>query len=164
VIKTINLSGGLRFWCGNVYVCVRVCVRACLAVDYVCPLSRDIGNNRGSLGAVRENFTLKATITWMTNSNLKAFEIFVSQSHRIGEAQLRYCSVTGRPGDRGSIPGRGERIFPLSSVSRPAMGPTHFPVQLVPVVFSPGLKHGRVLTLTTQTHLVPRSRISRSYL
>jgi hypothetical protein len=27
-----------------------------------------------------------------------------------------------RPGDRGSIPGRGERIFPLTSVPRPALG------------------------------------------
>jgi hypothetical protein len=31
---------------------------------------------------------------------------------------------TGRPGDRGSIPVRGERIFPLASVSRPNLGPT----------------------------------------
>jgi hypothetical protein len=31
---------------------------------------------------------------------------------------------TGRPGDRGSISGRGERIFHLASVSRPALGPT----------------------------------------
>jgi hypothetical protein len=37
-----------------------------------------------------------------------------------------------RPGDRGSIPGRGERIFPLASVSRPALGPTQTPVQWVP--------------------------------
>jgi hypothetical protein len=29
---------------------------------------------------------------------------------------------TGRPGDRGSIPDRGKRIFPLISVSRPAQG------------------------------------------
>jgi hypothetical protein len=28
----------------------------------------------------------------------------------------------GLSGDRGSIPGRGERIFPLASVSRPALG------------------------------------------
>jgi hypothetical protein len=31
---------------------------------------------------------------------------------------------TGRPGDRGSIPGRGERIFRLAFVSRPALKPT----------------------------------------
>jgi hypothetical protein len=38
----------------------------------------------------------------------------------------------GRPGDRGSILGRGERIFLLASVSRPALGPTKPPIQWVP--------------------------------
>jgi hypothetical protein len=46
----------------------------------------------------------------------------------------------GRPGDLGSIPGRGESIFPLASLSRPALGPTQPPVQWEPGVFSPGLK------------------------
>jgi hypothetical protein len=48
--------------------------------------------------------------------------------------------VAGRAGDRGSIPRRGERISPLASVSRPALGPTQPPVQWVPVVLSPGAK------------------------
>jgi hypothetical protein len=34
----------------------------------------------------------------------------------------------------------GERIFPLSSVSIPALGPTQPPVQWVPGVLSPGVK------------------------
>jgi hypothetical protein len=71
--------------------------------------------------------------------------------------------VAGRPADRGSIPGRGERIFPLASVSRPALGSTQPPVQWVPGVLSPGEKRGRGVTLTTHPHLVPRSRMSRSY-
>jgi hypothetical protein len=50
----------------------------------------------------------------------------------------RTNSTIGRPGDRGSIPGRGERIFPLTSVSRPALKPTQPPVQWVTVVLSPG--------------------------
>jgi hypothetical protein len=49
-------------------------------------------------------------------------------------------------GDRGSIPGRGKRIFPLTSVSRPALGPTQPYVQWV---LSTKVKHGRGVTLTT---------------
>jgi hypothetical protein len=55
----------------------------------------------------------------------------------------------GRPGDRGSIPGRGEIFFSVARVSRPALGPTQPPVQWVPGVLSPGLKRGRGVTLTT---------------
>jgi hypothetical protein len=66
-------------------------------------------------------------------------------------------------GDRGSIPGRGERISSLACVSRPALGPTQAPVQWVPRVLSPGLKRGRGVTLTTHPHLMPRSGMSRSY-
>jgi hypothetical protein len=42
--------------------------------------------------------------------------------------------------DRGSILSRGESIFPLASVSRPAVGPTQPPVQWVPGVPSQGRK------------------------
>jgi hypothetical protein len=56
-----------------------------------------------------------------------------------------------------------EQIFPLASVSRPALGPTLPAVQWVPAVLSPGLKRGQGMTLTTHTHLVRRSRMSRSY-
>jgi hypothetical protein len=65
--------------------------------------------------------------------------------------------------DRGSIPGRGEMIFPLASVSRPALGPIQLPVQWVPGVLSPSLKLGLDVTVTTHPHLVPRSIMSRSY-
>jgi hypothetical protein len=56
-----------------------------------------------------------------------------------------------------------QRIFPLASVSRPSLGPTQPPVKWVPGVLSLGLKRGRGVTLTTHPHLVPRSRMSRSY-
>jgi hypothetical protein len=68
-----------------------------------------------------------------------------------------------RPGDRGSIPGRGESIFTLTSVSRPALGPTQPLVQWVPGVLSPGVKRDRGVTLTTHPHLLPRSWMSWSY-
>jgi hypothetical protein len=87
---------------------------------------------------------------------------FVIQSIR-GKATFGIpCSVwlqVGRPGNRG----RGERIFPVASVSRPALGPTNPPVQCVLGVLSPGLKCSWGVTLTTHPYLVPRSRLSRSY-
>jgi hypothetical protein len=58
----------------------------------------------------------------------------------------------------------GQRIFPVASVSRPALGPTQPPVQWVPGVLSPGVYPGRGVTLTTHPHLVPRSIMSRSYI
>jgi hypothetical protein len=58
------------------------------------------------------------------------------------EITLTGAGVAGRLGDRGSIPGRGKRIFTLVSVSRPALGLTQPPVQWVPGVLSPGLKRG----------------------
>jgi hypothetical protein len=60
-------------------------------------------------------------------------------------------------------PAEARGFFPPSSVSRPALGPTQPPVQWVPGVLSPGVKPGRGVTLTTHPHLVPRSRMSRSY-
>jgi hypothetical protein len=54
------------------------------------------------------------------------------------------------------------RDFPLTSVSRLALGLTHPPVQWVPGVVSPRVKSGWGLTLTTHPHLVPRSWMSRS--
>jgi hypothetical protein len=60
----------------------------------------------------------------------------------------------------GLDPRQWQRIFPLTSVTRPALRPTHPPVQWVPGVLSSGLKRGRGVTLTT--HRVPRSRMSRS--
>jgi hypothetical protein len=38
----------------------------------------------------------------------------------------------------GFDPRQGQRIFPLTSVSRPALGPTQPPAQWVPGVLSPG--------------------------
>jgi hypothetical protein len=56
-----------------------------------------------------------------------------------------------------------QRIFPLTSASRPALGPTQPPVQWVPGALCPGVKRGRGVMLTTHPLPVPRSGKSRSY-
>jgi hypothetical protein len=53
---------------------------------------------------------------------------------------------------RGSIPDR-QRIFPLTSASRLALGPTQPPIQWVPGPFSPGVKRGWGVMLTSHPHL-----------
>jgi hypothetical protein len=50
----------------------------------------------------------------------------------------------------------GQRIFPLASVSRPALGSTQPLVKWVPGALSPGLKRGQGVTLTTHHYLVLR--------
>jgi hypothetical protein len=61
--------------------------------------------------------------------------------------------------DRGSIPGRDKGLFPVVSLSRPALRA----IQWVPGTLFPGVKRGRGVTLTTHSHLVSRSRM-RSFL
>jgi hypothetical protein len=46
-------------------------------------------------------------------------------------------------------PRQKQRIFPVTSMSRPTLGPTQPPVQWVPGVLSPGVKRSRCVTLTT---------------
>jgi hypothetical protein len=72
-------------------------------------------------------------------------------------------SFAARGGSNLDDPWQVQRIFPLSSVSRPALGPTQPPAQWVPGVLSPGVKRGRGVMLTTHPHLVLRSRMSSSY-
>jgi hypothetical protein len=62
--------------------------------------------------------------------------------------------------DRGSIPERG--FFPLASVSIPALRSSQSPIQWVPRVLSRG-KAWLGRDADHSSHLVPRSRMSRSY-
>jgi hypothetical protein len=64
-------------------------------------------------------------------------------------------------GRSGFDPRQRQRIFPLVSVSRPALRPTQPPILWVLGSF-PGLKRVRGVTLTTHPY-VPTSRMSRSY-
>jgi hypothetical protein len=59
-------------------------------------------------------------------------------------------------------PRQRQRTFPLTSASRPALGPTQPPILWVPGALSPGVKRGRGVMLTTHPLLVPRLRKSRS--
>jgi hypothetical protein len=84
----------------------------------------------------------------------------------INQKQPRYlsqCSVWLRTGRPGFDPWQRQRIFPLASVSIPPQRPTQPLIQWVLGVLSPGVKRGQGVTLPTHPHLLPRSRISRSY-
>jgi hypothetical protein len=77
-------------------------------------------------------------------------------------AQTVYCLPTGwTTGPSKFYPRQKQKIFPLTSVFRLALGHTQPPVQCLLGVLSPGLKRGRDVTFTTHLHLV--SRMSRSY-
>jgi hypothetical protein len=83
---------------------------------------------------------------------------------RSRDSSVSIVSDTGLSTGRSRfVPWQGQRIFPLSSVSGPALGPTQLPVQWVPGVLSQGVKRDRGVTLTTYLHLVPRSWMSKNY-
>jgi hypothetical protein len=125
-------------------------------------------------GAICRNHTLYVT-TSLHVASLAASYIsigsfadmhFAQHSWKINKAKLHhgsgagYCQYTVwlRTGRSRFDSRQTQRIFPLASVSRPALGPTQPPVHWIL-----GVKRGRGVTLTTHPHLVPRSRMSRSY-
>jgi hypothetical protein len=81
----------------------------------------------------------------------------------VRHAGVAQCSIRLRTGRPGFDPRQRQRIFPLTYASRPALGPTHPPIQWVPGALSPGVKRGRDVKLTIHPLLVPRLRKSRSY-
>jgi len=55
--------------------------------------------------------------------------------------------------------GYGRILFLFSTASRPALGPTHPPVQWVPRALSWGVKWPEGVKLTTHLHLLPKLRM-----
>jgi hypothetical protein len=75
----------------------------------------------------------------------------------------RHYSAWLRTGRPVFDPRQKQRMFPLTSASRPALEPTQSPIQWVPRVFSQRVKRGRGVMLTTHPLLLPSLRKSRSY-
>jgi hypothetical protein len=90
---------------------------------------------------------------WCYNILLLPLLLFITIHYKSRDSLVSIMSDYGL--DRGSIPDKRQRIFPLAFVSRPALGPTQPPVQWVPRVFYPGVKRGRGVMLITKPYLVP---------
>jgi hypothetical protein len=75
-----------------------------------------------------------------------------------GVSQSVYCLATDwTTGQTSFDPRQGQEIFPVTSMSIPALGSTQPPVQWVLGILSPGVKGGRGVTLITHPHLVTKS-------
>jgi hypothetical protein len=75
-------------------------------------------------------------LTTRPRRSVRTINVTVLESFVIAFVMLYVSdSTTGRSG---FDPRQGQRIFPLTSVSRPAVRPTRPPVQWVPGVLSPG--------------------------
>jgi hypothetical protein len=124
------------------------------------------GMNPRNLGPMTSTITTRPPRTTAKPINTLLYEqnaevmIIARHTHLPGAglALAVQCLTTVWTTGRSGFDSRqGQRIFPLASVSRPALGPTQPPVQWVPGVFSPGVKRGRGVMLTTHPHLVPRA-------
>jgi hypothetical protein len=103
---------------------------------------------------------------WFLRNNTFLNSIVFLKFHRLYSNAARYLSqysVWLRSGRTSFDPGQGQRIFPLTSASRLALGPTQPPIQWVPGALFLGVKCGWGVMLTIHPLLVPRLRKSRSY-
>jgi hypothetical protein len=62
---------------------------------------------------------------------------------------VKCLAIDWTTGRAGFDPRQRQRIFPVASVSKPAVRPTQLLVQRVPGVLSAGIKRGRGVTMTT---------------
>jgi hypothetical protein len=94
----------------------------------------------------------------MCSTNVLFF--FFYSTYLLGAGVAQWLTTDWTPG---FYPRQRQRIFLLTSASRPELGPTQPPVQWVLGVLSPWAKSGRGVMLTTHPHLVPRLRMSKGY-
>jgi hypothetical protein len=87
--------------------------------------------------------------------------LFGQFARHIYEPTSSVSIVTGQQGVRSPT---DAQIFPLTSASKPTLGPTQPPVQWVIGALTPVGKRGRGVMLTTHPLLVPRLRNSRGYI
>jgi hypothetical protein len=73
----------------------------------------------------------------LTTTKLDYVRLYFYAASRVNSG-----SIVSDYGRSGFDPRQGQKIFPLASVSRPALGLTQPPVQWVPGVLSPGVKRG----------------------
>jgi hypothetical protein len=102
----------------------------------------------------RENLKYDKLTKMFTKFNIKVTPYILMATYYFG---WFHTSSTFDPQQR-------QRRFPPACVSRPALRPIHPPIQWVQGVLSPGVKRSRGVKLTTRPHLVPRSRMSTSYI
>jgi hypothetical protein len=112
---------------------------------------------------VRSKFAVKAMPLENIYTQLPHSTLIINMAGEPGSSGSIVSATDGTTGWSRFDPRQRQRIFPLTSVSRSVLGPTQPPVQWIPGVHYPGLKRGRGVTLTTHPHLVPRTRMSKSY-
>jgi hypothetical protein len=132
-------------------------------------LKWDITNNREKLYSswslqvmyTARNFVFTAGITLLNNNNNGQISINVTLNKLSQQSVLTTDWATRV---RWFSPRQRQRIFPLASVSKPALRHNPPSIQWVLRDLSPGIKGGRGVTLTTHPLLVLRSIISTSYI
>jgi hypothetical protein len=80
-----------------------------------------------------------------------------NRSSRVSSSSIVSYYGLDYPGDWGSIPDSGKEFFLRPLCLDRLWGLPRFLFNGVPWVLSPGVKHGRGVTLTTHPHLVKRS-------
>jgi hypothetical protein len=102
-----------------------------LLTALICPVSVTIPAPRSSVKY--SVFPKLICSPYFLHSSTSFLTIYSASRRRVAQS-VQCVTMDWTIGQLGFDPRQGQRIFPLSSVSRPAMGPTQPPVQWVPCV------------------------------